>query len=47
MYFQEREDDEETKELLKIPGFLDALKRAEQEVAAGKTVSWTKVRRDM
>jgi hypothetical protein len=46
-YLAEREDNAATRELLAIPGFRSALKRAEQDAAAGKGVPYTKVRRDV
>jgi hypothetical protein len=35
-YLDERESKEATEELLKIPGLLDELKRAEEDAAAGR-----------
>lgn len=46
-YLEEREDNAATRELLSIPGFKAALKRAEHQAVTGKTVKWTKVRRDV
>jgi hypothetical protein len=46
-YLQERGKDSETAELLAIPGFRAALRRAEREAAAGKGVPFAKVRRDV
>ena len=34
-YLEERESDEATEELLKLPGFLDALEKAEMEIKEG------------
>ena len=34
-YLEERESDEATEELLKLPGFLDALERAKREINQG------------
>jgi hypothetical protein len=39
--------DEATAELLRIPGFLDDIRLARREFAAGKGVDWRKVRRDV
>ncbi len=44
-YLQDRQDNDATRELLAIPGFQSALKKAEREVSLGKTVRWAKVRR--
>jgi len=46
-YLNEHEDNPATAELLKIKGFRSALRRAERQVAQGKTVPLVKVRRDV
>jgi len=46
-YLQERASEEATQELLKIPGLLEDLEEAEQEITEGKTVNWREVRRDV
>jgi hypothetical protein len=46
-YLSEHEDNPATTELLKIKGFRSALRRAERQVAQGKTVPLEKVRRDV
>ncbi len=46
-YVEERESDDATAELLRIPGLLDELKEAERVIAEGKTVSWREVRHDV
>ncbi len=46
-YLEEREDNAATRELLTIPGFKIALKRAEHQAVTGKTVKWSRVRRDV
>ncbi len=46
-YVEERESDEATAELVRIPGLVDELKEAEEDIAEGKTVSWREVRQDV
>ena len=46
-FLHEAKDSPATSELLQIKGFRSALRRAEREAAAGKTVSLSKVRRDV
>lgn len=46
-YVEERESDDATAELLRIPGLLDELKEAERDIAEGKTASWREVRHDV
>ena len=46
-YLNDRDDDPATDELLKIKGFRSSLRRAELQVAQGKTVPLSKVRRDV
>lgn len=38
-YLEEAADEDATEELLRIPGFLDRLERAEKQIAEGRTVS--------
>jgi len=44
-YLEERESGEATEELLRIPGFLAALRKGEQDVAAGRITPVEKLRR--
>lgn len=44
-YLEARESDEATAELLSIPGFLDQLKKAEEEVEGGLLTSVEDLRR--
>lgn len=44
-YLDERESDEATEELLRIPGFVDALREAEADIAAGRLTPVGKLRR--
>ena len=44
-FLDTKEDDEATLELLAIPGFLAELREAEREVAEGKVVEFTELRR--
>ncbi len=46
-YLGERESTEATEELLRIPGFVEGLEKAEAEIAAGKLTDWRRVRRDV
>jgi len=46
-YLEQRENNPATAELLAIPGLKSAVERAERQAAAGKTVSFAKVRRDV
>ena len=46
-YLQEREENEATQELLAIPGFLPAFRRAAAQAEAGETVAWEDVRREV
>ena len=46
-YLNEHQDNPATTELLKITGFRSTLRRAERQVAQGKTVPLAKVRRDV
>ncbi len=44
-YLEQRESDEATAELLAIPGLLDDLRRAEQEIAEGRVTPVDELRR--
>ncbi|MBM4032718.1 MAG: hypothetical protein FJ291_13145 [Planctomycetes bacterium] len=44
-YLQEREDNEATEELLRIPGFLERLEKAERQIAEGKVTPVEKLQR--
>lgn len=44
-YLDERASVEATEELLKIPGILDDLAEAEQDIAEGRTKDWRELRR--
>lgn len=46
-YLEQRESEEATAELLRIPGLLQDLEEAEREFAEGKGVNWREVRRDV
>jgi hypothetical protein len=46
-YLEEREDNPATRELLSIPGFKASFRRGMKQIAAGKTVPFAKVRRDV
>jgi hypothetical protein len=46
-YLQDRENNAATAELLSIPGFKESFRRGMREAAAGKTVPFAKVRRDV
>ncbi len=46
-YLAERESEEATEELLKIPGFVEAFEKAKQDIAAGKLTDWREIRRDV
>jgi hypothetical protein len=46
-FLDDRASDEATAELLRIPGLLESVRRAEKEIAAGKGVEWRKVRDDV
>ena len=46
-YLEEREECQATEELLAIPGFSDALQRAEEEARAGMTTPWRSIRGDV
>lgn len=47
LYLQQRQPDEATAELLKIPGFLPSFARGAKDVRSGRVKSWRKVRRDV
>jgi len=44
-YLQERESNEATEELLRIPGFAERLEKAEKQIAEGKVTPVEKLRR--
>jgi hypothetical protein len=46
-YLEERESNEATEELLRIPGLLAAFKKAGKHMPAGKLADWRKVRKDV
>lgn len=46
-YLADKESEEATEELLAIPGFLEAVEKAEKEIAEGKFTEWRKVRSDV
>jgi hypothetical protein len=46
-YLEEREENEATQELLSLPGFEVAFRRAGQQVKAGEVVSFKDIRRDV
>ena len=46
-YLQEREENEATAELLRVPGFEAAFLRAVEQVAGGKVVRFEDIRRDV
>lgn len=46
-YLEERESNQATEELLRIPGFVEAFQKTKKEPAKGKSVDWRKVRPDV
>ena len=44
-YLAERESNEATSELLKIPGFVEAFNKAQKDVAAGKVTTVEQLKR--
>jgi hypothetical protein len=44
-YLEERENNEATEELLRIPGFVERLEKAERQIAAGQVTPVEKLRR--
>lgn len=46
-YLADKESEEATEELLAIPGFLEAVQKAEKEIAEGKFTEWRKIRSDV
>lgn len=44
-YLEERESNEATNELLKIPGFVEAFNKAQKDVAAGKVTTVEQLKR--
>ena len=45
-YLEQKEDDEATEELLRIPGFTSEFREALQEAERGEVVSFDQIRRD-
>ncbi len=46
-YLEEREEDEATKELLRLPGFREEFQQAVTQADQGDTVSFKDIRRDV
>lgn len=46
-YLEEREENEATEELLRLPHFSEAFERAVQQSKIGKVVSFKNIRRDV
>jgi hypothetical protein len=46
-YLAERESQEATDELLRIPKFMESLKKTESEIPAGNYRNWRDIRRDV
>jgi hypothetical protein len=46
-YLQERESNEATEELLRIPGFVGAFKQAKKDGGKAKSTDWRRVRKDV
>jgi hypothetical protein len=46
-YLAERESQEATEELLKIPNFYESMMRAEAEIPKGSYRNWREIRRDV
>ena len=46
-YLEERESNEATEELLRVPGLVAALNEAGKQVSKRNSVNWRKVRRDV
>ncbi len=46
-YLKDQEAKAATEELLRIPGLLGRVKKAEQDIARGRMTDWRKVRRDV
>jgi len=46
-YLEERESSEATAELLAIPGFEEAFRRAEQQVEEGQVIRFADIHRDV
>jgi hypothetical protein len=44
-YLEQRESDEATEELLRIPGFVEGLQRAEEDIRAGRLTRAEDLRR--
>jgi len=46
-YLEERESNEATEELLRVPGLVEGLNEAGKQVSKRNSVNWRKVRRDV
>jgi hypothetical protein len=46
-YLVERESQEATEELLKIPGLINTLEKAEAEIPTGRYQNWRNINRDV
>jgi hypothetical protein len=46
-FLERRESEEATEELLRIPGFLEDMARAKEEIARGETVSWEDLKQEI
>jgi len=46
-YLRERDSEDATQELLRIPGLVQGVRAAEREIARGRTAPWRQVRRDV
>ena len=45
-YLADRESEDATEELLKIPGFIEAFERGKRDIADGNFVNWRSIRHD-
>jgi PHD/YefM family antitoxin component YafN of YafNO toxin-antitoxin module len=46
-YLADKESEEETQELLEIPGFLESFERGQKDIAEGRVVNWRTIRSDV
>jgi hypothetical protein len=46
-YLADRESEDATEELLKIPGFIEAFERGKRDIADGNFVNWRSIRHDV
>jgi hypothetical protein len=46
-YLEERESNEATEELLRVPGLVEGLNEAGKQVSKRNSVNWRKVRQDV